>query len=145
MKKNLLPLLSVLGVMMLASCASPIAKRIERNPQAYAALSPVNQRLVATGQIAEGLSKEAVFIAWGRPNRKSNGSSNGRRTERWSYAGYDTVHGTSLGLGYSYGYWSDPYYYGPSLYYQPSVTYVPYERKWVEFTKNRVSAYSVGP
>lgn len=147
LKKKLLGILPVAAALMLASCASPIAKRIEHNPQIFNSLPETHKRLAATGQIIEGMSKEGVFIAWGHPNRKSGGSSNGKKIERWSYAGYDAVHGTALGVGYGHGHWGHPYCYdfGVGYYYQPTVTYIPYERRWVEFTNNRVSAWSVTP
>jgi len=149
MIKKLLFLLPAVAGLLLASCTSPIAKRIEHNPEIYNSLNARQKQLVQTGQIEEGMSKQAVFIAWGKPNRKTAGSRSGKKTERWSYAGYDTVHGSSLGIGYGVGYWDGgwgyPYYYEPALYYQPTVTYLPYERKWAEFTNSRVSAWSVTP
>lgn len=133
------------AVLALASCVSPIAKRIEHNPAIYQALSEPHKNLVRTGQIAEGMSKPAVFIAWGRPDRSTKGSKGGKSFERWSYSGYDAVHGTSLGFGYGYGGWGGPFYYDTGLFYQPTVTYVPYERKYVIFINDRVSEWSRGP
>ncbi|TLD70704.1 hypothetical protein FEM03_10350 [Phragmitibacter flavus] len=149
MKKNIVYLLPALCALLLASCVSPIAKRIEHNPQIYNDLPESQKRLVATGQISEGMSKQAVFLAWGNPNRKSGGSRQGTKTERWSYAGYDAVHSTSLGYGYGYGGgyhgYGHPYYHDIGIYYQPTVTYLPFERKWAEFTNSRVSAWAITP
>jgi hypothetical protein len=146
MKKKLLSLLPALCALLLASCASPIVKRIEHNPNLFNALPETHKRLAANGQITEGMSKEAVFIAWGNPNRKSGGSRQGRKSERWSYAGYDAIHGGYFGVGHGYGgHHGHHYYYDTGLFYEPTVTYVPYERKWAEFTNDRVSAWAITP
>ncbi|MEY4484926.1 MAG: hypothetical protein RL693_2378, partial [Verrucomicrobiota bacterium] len=125
--------------LLLVSCTSPIVKRIEHNPQIYAALSDQHKSMVSRGEISEGMTKQAVFIAWGRPDRGSKGSQNGKAYERWSYSGYEAVQGTSMGVGM--GYWGYGYY-EPGFYYAPTVTYLPYEARRVEFLNNKVTAWS---
>lgn len=125
--------------LLLASCTSPIVKRIEHNPEIYAALSEPHKAMVARGEISEGMTKQAVFIAWGRPDRGSKGSQNGKAYERWSYSGYEAIHGTSVGFGPSY---SGCGYYDTGFYYAPTVTYLPYEARRVEFLNSKVKAWS---
>lgn len=137
--KTVLTLLLSASALLLASCTSPIVKRIEHNPAIYAALSEPHKAMVSRGEITEGMSKQAVFIAWGRPDRGSKGSQNGKAYERWSYSGYEAVHGTSLGMGM--GYWGYGCY-DPGFYYAPTVTYLPYEARRVEFLNNKVTAWS---
>lgn len=131
--------------LLLASCASPIAKRIERNPDIYNKLSERHKSLVSRGEVEEGMSKQAVFIAWGRPDRAFRGSRNGRAMEQWSYLDYDAVPGGWGGPGWGYGGWYGPHGYGycyDSFYsYQPMVDYVPYERATVEFANSKVTAW----
>jgi hypothetical protein len=135
-------LLAAAAALLLASCASPVAKRIERNPDIYNKLSERHKSLVAQGEIEEGMSKQAVFIAWGRPDRAFKGSKSGKPMEQWSYLAYDSVPGGFWGAGYGYGGWYGPgHYYDPFFAYQPMISYVPYERAKVEFTNARVSAW----
>ncbi len=144
--KALPALLSAMAVVMLASCASPIQRRIERNPEIYSKLSERHKALVSRGQIEEGMSKQAVFIAWGRPDRVYKGSRSGRSLEHWGYVAYDAVPvgypGIGMGYGIGYGGWyGRGLYYDPFYYYQPMISYVPYEGAKVEFTNAKVSAW----
>ena len=141
--KSLTVLLTAAASLLLASCASPVAKRIERNPDIYNKLSERHKSLVARGEVEEGMSKQAVFIAWGRPDRAFKGSRNGRPMEQWSYLAYDSVSGGFVGGGYGYGGWYGRHgsYYDPFFVYQPMISYVPYERAKVEFTNAKVSAW----
>ncbi len=141
--KTISRLILAAAALLLASCASPVAKRIERNPDIYNKLSERHKSLVARGEIEEGMSKQAVFIAWGRPDRAFKGSKSGKPMEQWSYLAYDAVPGGFPGPGF--GYWGSygphRYYYDPFFAYQPMISYVPYERAKVEFTNARVSAW----
>jgi hypothetical protein len=142
--KSLSTVLLAAASLLLASCASPVAKRIERNPDIYNKLSERHRGLVSRGEIEEGMSKQAVFIAWGRPDRAFRGSRNGRAMEQWSYLAYDSVPGAWMGPGWGYGGWYGRgygYHYDPFFMYQPMVSYVPYERAKVEFTNSKVSAW----
>ena len=69
---------------LLAAC-STVESRIEANPQIYDSLSPDAQTLVRQGNIREGMSKAAVFLAWGHPDAIRYGSRAGHRFEAWVY------------------------------------------------------------
>ena len=138
-------LLLLTAALLLSSCAAPVVRRIEKNPQIYGKLSAEDKALVQRGQIREGMGQDAVFLAWGRADRVSAGSRDGKTHERWSYAGYEPVYGTTGGFGYSSGGYRGRHggtFYEPFFYSEPSVTYLPYEARWVEFTNGRVSAWS---
>lgn len=96
--------------------------------------------LVQHGQLTEGMSTDAVRLAWGSPSRISHGSKLGKSYEQWSYAGYAPVYNTRIGFGYSHGYGErcDPSY----MYADPFVNYVPYEARRVEFLNGRVTAWT---
>ena len=128
-------------VFLMASCASPIQHRIEKNPQLFNSLSEHQKALVQQGAVEEGMSKEAVFLAWGRPDRASQGGKLGKAYERWSYAAYDPVFWGPYGPGYGWG--GGPWMYDPYFYPSANVSYVPYEQRWAEFLNNRVAAWSV--
>ena len=131
---GLLPLL-LFGV----SCATTatIEGRIERYPEKYAHLPSSHKPLVREGKIKEGMSKDAVYIAWGTPADVRFGGQGGREFEAWRFAGHYPV-------------WSDPFTFGYARYgsgcgryydFGPSVTYVPYTRAKVEFLDGKVSRW----
>src|SRR5438874_9233793 len=83
---------------------STTESRISEHRDLYASLPPRQQQLVAQGQIAPGMSQNAVWLAWGSPDQKAQGAMHGKMTETWIYVQY-----TSAPYGYGYGY---PYGYG---------------------------------
>jgi hypothetical protein len=135
---------ALLLVASLSSCASGIERRITKNPAIYNQLSEGDKALVSKGQIREGMSKHAVFIAWGQPARKMTGKKKGQDFERWNYVGYDAVPTHRFGVGYGrWGYARGCDYYDPFYSYGPSFDYVPYDAGFVEFTGSKVSAFAV--
>jgi len=99
------------GALILTSCSTP-QMRISDHPDLYQSLSPKDQALVSQGQIRSGMSRNAVWLAWGSPDRKIVGNMAGRSTETWIYIYYAT-----------YPYY--PYYgpWGPWAYNNPSPAY----------------------
>ena len=93
------------------------------------------------------MGKDAVFLAWGRADRVSSGTHEGKPLERWSYKGYEAVHGGYFGFGIGGGFAGPrPYLgggYGYDTFYQPTVNYVPYEARRVDFTNGRVIGWVV--
>lgn len=136
-------LLSTLAVFLLASCASPIERRVTRNPEMFNKLSVADQGSVRRGEIREGMSKDAVYLALGRPARIHQGKRNGKALERWSYNSYEPVYTQHFGFasrwgGAGCGYYNDPYFWGG-----PSIEYVPVEGTQVEFVADKVVGYTV--
>tara|TARA_R110002096_G_scaffold44229_7_gene118958 strand:- start:2584 stop:3063 length:480 start_codon:yes stop_codon:yes gene_type:complete len=138
---------------MLASCATGPEHRISQNPTQYANLSTRDKERVNRGQVTEGMSKDAVTLAWGRPDRVRKSSRNGKAAETWSYLGSEPVQSTSV--GYNIGPYSprSPFYdrydgYGRRGYNRvgpmninTGVDFIPYIAKTVEFSGNRVVAW----
>ena len=89
------------GAMMLGGCATP-GGRISQHPEIYQSLSPRDQALVSQGQIRQGMTTDAVWLAWGTADQKIPASIHNRPGETWVYLRYETPP--------SYG---GPYYYGP--------------------------------
>lgn len=145
-----LPAISSALALLIVSCTSPLQRRIEKNPQIYASLSEHQKSLVQRGDVEEGMSKEAVFLSWGKPDRVASGTKQGKAYERWSYTGYESVPVMSAGFGFGYwgshrGYrgvrsyvYADPFYYGG-----PAFDYVPYEAARAEFVNTKLSAWTV--
>jgi outer membrane protein assembly factor BamE (lipoprotein component of BamABCDE complex) len=79
---------SVLGiaavVLIVTSCSTP-QTRISDHPDLYQSLSPRDQALVSQGQIRSGMSRSAVWLAWGSSDQKIVGNKAGRPTATWMY------------------------------------------------------------
>src|SRR5207247_2378184 len=99
---KIIPALMAASALLIASCTSPIVRRIERNSDLYQALSTRQKELVQQGRIEEGMNKKAVFLAWGKPDRAAKGSRNGREYERWSYADYEPTYTAGPSSGPTY-------------------------------------------
>jgi hypothetical protein len=75
---------AVFTLCLLAACSSP-GRRIEKNPALFAALTPKQQELVRGGRISEGMTKDAVWLAWGRADQVRRGTRAGNPQESWLY------------------------------------------------------------
>ncbi|HEY1080702.1 MAG TPA: hypothetical protein VGE29_00480 [Prosthecobacter sp.] len=151
-----LALMCAAVAVVLTSCASPVERRIASNPEIYSKLSDSDKVLVNQGRIREGLNKEGVFLAWGRPDHVAEGVQKGVKTEKWTYVGSQPVYTQSYGFGWGPGWgWGGGYGYGRGWGYYgawdpywggfgPSVTYVPYKAASVSFRSNRVVEYMRG-
>ncbi|MDF1824435.1 MAG: hypothetical protein P1U68_07320 [Verrucomicrobiales bacterium] len=138
--------------LLFSGCTTQTAneKRIEKNPALYEKLSSRDKELVRAGEVAEGMSQEAVFIAWGRPDRVMTGGRNGKSNEKWAYFDSTPVRTFSVGVGTggfspfytnfgvhpSYG-----YSYGPGWGYGTDIDFVQHISREVEFTNGRVTAW----
>jgi len=121
------------GTLLLSSCSTP-QTRISENPNLYQSLSPKDQALVNQGQIRMGMSRSAVWLAWGSPDRKIVGNMGGGTTETWLYIYYATYYPPYGPWGYFGDPFYDPFYYS----YIPSISY---PAKVVTFARGRVVSY----
>ena len=156
MKIILLPLLSVAAV-LLSSCApvSPTS-RIEKNPEIYDKVPSYHQELVQSGRIKNGMSKDAVYIAWGKPDSVAEGEDNGKSFERWTYTSLRPIYSSRFYGGYGGGYrgygrsYYSPYGYGGygrrgyGYGYGQNINYVPVRSAIVDFKNGRVSKWQRG-
>ena len=101
---------TIAGALFFTGCSTP-ESRISEHREIYAALSPRQQQLVTQGQIAPGMSENAVWLAWGSPEQKVNGYARGHATQTWVYYTTTTAYGYG-GYGYGTGYGYGPYGYG---------------------------------
>lgn len=88
MKKyvSLYSLILVIGMM---GCSSP-EKRAEELPEAFRGLTKKQQAKVLRGEIEEGFTQDIVYIALGKPGRKTEGQIDGKKEERWIYGRLET-------------------------------------------------------
>jgi len=91
------------SALILPGC-STTESRISEHPEIFQTLSPRDQELVKAGKIREGMSMDAVWVAWGSPDQKANGVARGKHVETWIYNDYY----------YANSYY--PYPYGPFGY-----------------------------
>ncbi len=95
------------------------------------------------------MGRDAVFLAWGRPDSVSVGANRGRQTESWTYFGQRPVRTITMNMGFGFGGFS-PYAWGPYGWGYPypywgggpAVTYVPYTAGLVEFSGGRVNHWT---
>src|SRR5437870_4578266 len=79
----------IVCISLLAANCTSVPSRIKERAAAFHGLSAADQELVARGKIREGMGKEAVYIAWGKPDEISHGNSAGRDFETWLYFAYE--------------------------------------------------------
>jgi hypothetical protein len=91
------------SALILPGC-STTETRISDHPEIFQTLSPRDQELVKAGKIREGMSQNAVWVAWGSPDQKATGVARGNPVETWIYNEY-----TYANAPY-------PYPYGPFGY-----------------------------
>jgi hypothetical protein len=120
------------GAMIFGGCATP-GGRISQHPEIYQSLSPRDQALVSEGQIRQGMTADAVWLAWGTADQKIPASIRNRPAETWVYLRYETPP--------SYG---GPYYYGPFDW-----SYIPpkfiYPIRAVTFSNGKVAYFGYLP
>lgn len=135
-----------LAAVVFASCApSTPEARIAARPELFEALPPRHRELVRQGRLAQGMGRDAVLLAWGRPSREYEGGEDGVSTLRWDYLGSTPVYQTSYfgGFGYGPGYGCGRFGRGPFNDFAvfPEIAYVPYRRATVLFRDGRVASW----
>lgn len=139
---------------VLTSC-STVSSRIDENRAGFEQLPPADQALVQQGKIRGGMSQQAVYFAWGRPQQKAVGEIHGVPTETWVYliattvpnyydagfyggfyghVGYYGRHGGRRFYGAIYDPFYDPFYY-------PFAETVTQPVKTVSFQGGKVIAF----
>ncbi len=149
--------LAVIAALFFVQCSSTPKTRIEKNQAMYGKLDTRDQHLVTHGLIREGMSRDGVFLAWGKPDSVSVGVNRGRESENWTFEGQRPVRSMSMNMGfgfgsyggyggygpYGFGGWG-PYGFGggyPMMGSGTSVTYVPYTSGTVDFVGGRVVSW----
>lgn len=101
---KLKPATAALLALLLAACASTPASRIEKNPSAFAQLTPEQQEKVRAGQIAIGFDANATRLALGEPDRILQKTTAAGESEIWQYVDvYTYPTGPCYGAFFRYG------------------------------------------
>lgn len=135
-------MLLLLAVAFLCGCASTIEDRRKERHAAYSQLPPETRSLVDAGQIKVGMPKDAVYIAWGKPDQSIQSESEQGRTETWIY--YNSVlrpyHYWHYGYAWQgWGPWYRGYYGLPYLETDWYPEYYPSAE--VQFEDDRVKSW----
>ena len=101
------------------------------------------------GEIAKGMSQDAVVLAWGSPAAAWEGYHKGANSLRWDYFASQPVvtnhyYGAYGFGGYGYGGYGHHGRYGYTGYglgFGPEVAYIPYRKSTVWFVNNRVDSW----
>lgn len=134
MKMKLLSTIFTVVVLIgLAGCSSP-ETRIQRNPEAFARLSPEQQELVKQGKVAIGFDAEAVRLAVGDPDRTWTRTDAEGQSEIWTYTTYEDGAGHPLYTG-----WYHRYHYPSAGYYLNTPSRETREYYKVTFREGRVT------
>lgn len=130
--------LALAGLSGCATVTTP-ERRIAADSALFESLSSKHRELVRRGEVTEGMSKDAVYLAWGKPHEVRQGSRSGKSLETWVYLGSESVPVRSIGMGYGYGYG----YCGPWPVYEVGydVAYRDYVAATVEFERGRVVSW----
>jgi hypothetical protein len=144
--KMFLPLVFCSALFIACAPSTPQA-RIQKYPEKFATLGKHEQALVKQGQISPGMSADAVIIAWGFPDRRFEGSSQSKTTERWDYATVVPVHSSTFVSG-AYGFGCGRYspysrrgFHGGEFSFGPEITYLPQRVASVWFIDRRVDSW----
>lgn len=121
-----------LAALLLGGCATTPQSRIEKNPSAFAALTPEQQERVKTGGVGVGFDEAAVRFALGEPDRVIERETAEGMTQSWVY--YSLVSGFD-----NSGYCAPRFpYYGAAFYCEPSRPNQYEERTRVVFKDGKV-------
>lgn len=127
---------------LLTACSvNTTQSRISRNGAMYSLLSAEHRSLVASGQIIKGMSKDAVYLAWGSPSRIFKLEEEGKPKERWVYTRSEPVTTTTFGVGYGtfprYRRWG----YDGCIFGGPQQVYVSEQYASVVFSRDKVESW----
>ncbi|HVF72851.1 MAG TPA: hypothetical protein VM940_14710 [Chthoniobacterales bacterium] len=153
---RMLVLVGACSGLFLTSCVTTDS-RISQHPEMFQSLSASDQALVREGKVRNGMSQNAVYLAWGSPDQKTTGQVHGRPAETWVYSGtshYPYPYGWGPGFNgglYGYGFVRHHrhrfYRHGYDSFYEPFFyNYRPsfdYPERTVSFQKGRVVAFQL--
>jgi outer membrane protein assembly factor BamE (lipoprotein component of BamABCDE complex) len=130
-----------LGAILFTGC-STIDSRINAQPQVFARLTPEQQALVKSGQVALGFDMDTVKLALGDPDHITIRTDAYGQTQVWHYLEYESG-GVMLYTGYYHrgwgGWWGAGGWWGPAYpYYLDYPDRVVRDRFQIVFKDNKV-------
>lgn len=127
---------------ILTACSSVTpTERIAANPAVFRSLTPQQQSLVRNGEIAEGMSPQAVFLAWGYPeNAPYHGEKGGKKYTKWVYSRLKPIYNPMPAMWYG-SYWGTRGWYGGGSWWGNDITYIPENTAYVLFENGKVTSW----
>ena len=128
----------VFAVLVSGAGCSTVSSRTEERPQAFNNLPQTERELVKQSKIKAGMSKDAVYIAFGKPDKTTPGTPDGKPGETWIYFGvrqqvisnYHVIP-RPAGRGFT-----------TEMVYNPIYISHPYVRRQVFFQNEKVVAWN---
>jgi hypothetical protein len=125
------------GAALLGGCTT-IESRIQAQPQVFARLTPAQQALVRSGQVALGFDMDAVKLALGDPDHVTVRTDANGQVQVWHYLTYESG-GVILYTGYYHRRWGGGLWWEPTYpYYMDYPDRVVRERFQIVFKDNKV-------
>ena len=91
------------AALVLAACAAATpGSRVAQAPQLFEALTAPQKQAVLEGRVLEGMTPDAVYLAWGRPDRVTRGSQNGTPFELWRFTELQAIYSSAVQVGPDY-------------------------------------------
>ena len=75
-------------VLALYSChleEKTVSQRIAKNPTLFNTKSFTKKKLITSGVLAPGMTRDDVYLSWGNPKSRSQSVENGVAYEQWAY------------------------------------------------------------
>lgn len=125
----------------LSSCGTVTpADRISAHPAMFSALPPSQKALVQQGKIEEGMGRDAVFLAWGKPaSPPAHIYNRGNSVERWYYTSYVPVTVVNNNPYPMFGPWG---WYGNPYPTTTGTAFIPQNSAYVEFENGKVISWA---
>jgi hypothetical protein len=132
-------LLTVAVAGLLTAGCSTIDSRISAQPAVFARLTPAQQALVKSGQVALGFDMDSVRLALGDPDHITVRTDANGQTQVWHYLSYESG-GVILYTGYyHHRHWDGGLWWGPAYpYYLDYPDRVVHDRFQIVFKDNKV-------
>lgn len=137
-------LLAGVALVLSACAASTPAGRVAHSPGIFESLTEIQKQAVREGRVIEGMTPDAVYLAWGRPDRVTRGSQNGQPYEVWRFTELQPVYASGMAFGRGFG----GYGWGGGRFRDPLLLsvdmgpdYVPITAAVVRFSRNRVASW----
>jgi hypothetical protein len=131
----------IVAMLLFCGACSTVSTRIKERPLAFTKLSPAEQALVRAGKIQNGFSPDEVYLAWGKADKITPGSAQGKPSETWIYVGfrqevipyYEVIPQAAGRHGFV-----------PDTIYSPIYVSHPYLRQQATFQNGKVVAWTKG-
>jgi len=133
--KFILILAAAIGLVLAAGCSTP-ETRIQKNPDAFARLTPAQQDMIKKGQVGLGFDATMVHLALGDPDRIRRRVAAAGATETWIYYDWYAADDMPLYRGWYHRYWGEPFFpyyaYYPARYSRESTRVTLQDAKVIE-------------